>query len=120
MEIIDFEKKKTLKNGYKREYNTKKNFFCYTRDCLPKAYGLPKIYKQNTPFRIIVSSINTTLYPIAKFLRGIILDSFPPTISFTNNSFELFNAFSKISLPESDILVSMSFHYSPMYLSISP
>jgi len=39
---------------------------------LPKAYGLPKIHKENAPLRIIVSSINTALYPLAKFLNKIL------------------------------------------------
>ena len=29
---------------------------------LPRAYALPKIHKQDCPFRVIVSSINSPLY----------------------------------------------------------
>jgi len=43
---------------------------------LSKAYGLPKIHKKNVPFRIIVSSINSTLNLFADFLRKILHNSF--------------------------------------------
>jgi len=38
-------------------------------DCtLSKAYGLSKIHKENVSFRIIISSINFTLYSFANYL----------------------------------------------------
>jgi len=42
---------------------------------LSKAYGISKIHKENFPFRIIVSLINTTLYPLAFSLHKIIFNS---------------------------------------------
>jgi len=66
---------------------------CYNYDSsdslLPKAYGLPKLHKVNVPLRIIVSSINTTLYSLAKFLNKIISDNIPHTEYQAKNSFEL-------------------------------
>jgi len=59
---------------------------------LPKAYGLPKIHKKNTPLRITVSSINTTLYPFAKFFSKIISDNVPRSVNQIKNSYELYNA----------------------------
>jgi len=38
---------------------------------LSKAYGLPKIHKKNTPFRIIASLVNSTLHSFANFLQKI-------------------------------------------------
>jgi len=35
---------------------------------LSKAYGLLNIHKKNTPFRIIVSSVNSTLHSFKNFL----------------------------------------------------
>jgi len=73
---------------------------------LPKAYGLPKIHTENTPYRIIVSSVNTTLYPIAKYLNKIISDNIPSTEYQVRNSFELVDALSNKIIPESHILCS--------------
>jgi len=58
---------------------------------LPKAYALPKIHKEGVPFRIIVSSINTTLYSLAGFLQDIIFENIPPAMSIIKNSFEFHN-----------------------------
>jgi len=50
----------------------KEYYFMHSSDSiLPKAYGLPKIHKQNIPFRIIVSSINTVLYNLATHIHKI-------------------------------------------------
>jgi len=74
---------------------------------LPKAYGLPKLHKDNVPLRLIVSSINTSLYPIAKFLNKIISSSISYTDYQMKNSFELCVALSKINIPESYKLFSL-------------
>jgi len=39
---------------------------------LPRAYGLPKIHKQNCPLRIIVSSVNSPLHAFAAYLHNIL------------------------------------------------
>lgn len=50
----------------------------YTSDgILPRAYGVPKIHKDNYPFRIIVSSINSPLYEMALYLHEIIWKNIP-------------------------------------------
>ncbi|KYN24377.1 hypothetical protein ALC57_04014, partial [Trachymyrmex cornetzi] len=58
---------------------------------LPMAYALPKIlvYKQDCPFRIIVSSINSPLYSLAVFLHNIIIKTIPKADSHIDNSFKL-------------------------------
>jgi len=45
---------------------------------LPKAYSLPKIHKENAPLKIIVSSLNTALYPLSQYLNKIQIIFFPP------------------------------------------
>ncbi|EFN60764.1 hypothetical protein EAG_12834, partial [Camponotus floridanus] len=57
-----------------------------TDGVLPRAYGLPKIHKKNNPLRIIVSSKNTPLYGLAKFLHDIIYKSIPRPDSQIINS----------------------------------
>jgi len=77
-------------------------------DCaLPKAYGLPKIHKENIPFRIIVSSINTSLYPISNYLQKILNESLPPANCHIKNSFDLFNTLLGRKIPENQVLISL-------------
>jgi len=38
---------------------------------IPRAYGLPKIHKTVCPLRIIVSSVNSSLYNLAYYLYFI-------------------------------------------------
>jgi len=73
---------------------------------LPKAYGLPKVHKKNIPLRIIVSSINTTLYPFAKFLSKMISDNVPRSVNQIKNSYELCNVLSNMFIPDTHILAS--------------
>jgi len=66
---------KTLNNFLKRwldkEYIKKSDYFRLrsSDSLLPKAYGLPKIHKENMGFRIIISSINTAFHNIGTFLQ---------------------------------------------------
>jgi len=48
-----------------------------TDGLLPRAYGLPKIYKDRYPLRIIVSSLKSLFYELACFLHNIIKNSIP-------------------------------------------
>jgi len=68
---------------------------------LPKAYGLPKIHKKNTSFRIIVSSVNTILFLLAKYFNKIISNNISRT-QFQVKSFELCDALSNEIIPESE------------------
>ena len=56
---------------------------------LPRPYALPKVHKQDCPFRIIVSSMNSPLYSIAVFLHNIIIKTIPKAGSHIENSFKL-------------------------------
>ena len=97
------------KNWLQKDYIDKRKFHTLrASECpLPKAYGLPKIHKNNIPYRIIVSSIGTALYPIATFLHEIISESVPHSIGHVNNSFELYNSLTRKEIPESHILISL-------------
>jgi len=77
-------------------------------DCvLSKAYGLPKIHKENVPFRIIVSSINSTLNAFANYLKKILHNSLPLAKSHVKNSFWLFNTLIGKKIPEKHVLLSL-------------
>jgi len=73
----------------------------------PKAYGLPKIHKHNTPLRIIILSVNTALYSLASYLQNVISDSLENANSYIANSFDLYNLLLNKRVRETDILVSM-------------
>jgi len=60
-----------------------------TDGILPRAYGLPKIHKQGCPLRVIVSSLNSTLYKIAVFLHYVIYNNIQPPTSNIENSTQL-------------------------------
>ena len=60
-----------------------------TDGTLPRAYGLPKVHKEGCPLRIIVSSINTPLYSLAKFLQKLMYEAIPKAESYIENSFKL-------------------------------
>ncbi|XP_029664892.1 uncharacterized protein LOC115236523 [Formica exsecta] len=46
-----------------------------TNGNLPRCYGLPKIHKTGFPLRIIVSSLNSPLYNVSKFIHDILHNS---------------------------------------------
>jgi len=100
---------KLLKNWLHNEYISKQQYYkLHSSDSiLPKAYGLPKVHKNNIPFRIIVSSINTALYSLASFLQEIISNSLGKIKSHTANSFELYKSLSGKQVRESDLLISL-------------
>jgi len=82
-----------LKEWSQKGYISKQQYFKLrsSDSILPKAYGLPKVHKENTPFRIIVSSVNTALYSLASFLQDIISESLENSSKHTMNSFGLYN-----------------------------
>jgi len=64
----------------------------YHVDNLSRAYALPKMHKSNCPFRIIISSIDSSLYSLASFLRisfYIISEKSSKSFSKIENSFIL-------------------------------
>jgi len=108
---ISIEKKVNgmIKKWLDNEYITKKEMFQLrsSDSLLPKAYGLPKLHKANVPLRLIVSSVNTALYPVAKFLNRILSDSIPHSGYQVKNSFELCEALSNKNIPLSHTLFSL-------------
>ena len=54
----------------------------------PQMYGLPKIYKDGTPLRPIVSAIGSPTYRLAKKLAGILHPLAGRTDSYVKNSLE--------------------------------
>jgi len=88
--LNNFLKNWLQKKGYISKQQSYKLRF--SDSLLPKAYGHPKIRKESTPLRIIVSSINTALYSFASFLHKITSNSLEHASSHTTNSFDLYNS----------------------------
>jgi len=98
-----------LKIWLQKGYINKQQFYKLrsSDSLLPKAYGFPKIHKKNTPFRIIVSSVNTALYSLASFLHRIISDSLQHMNGHTTNSFKIYNSLSGKTIGDTDVLLSL-------------
>jgi len=98
-----------LKIWLQKGYINKQQFFKLrsSDSLLPKAYGLPKIHKNNIFLRIIVSSVNTALYSLASFLHKIIADSLEHTNDHTTNSFKIYNSLSGKIIRDTDVLLSL-------------
>jgi len=74
---------------------------------LPRAYGLPKIHKPDIPFRLIITSINSSFYSLAFFLQGIIKKHVPNTSNHLEYSFELTEKLKDIFISDNHILISL-------------
>jgi len=78
-----------------------------TDGILPRAYGLPKIHKKDCPLRIIISSINSSLYSLAAFLHDILYKNLPFPNSHIENSFALIKKLNNLYLDDYYDLISL-------------
>jgi hypothetical protein len=99
----------TLKRWFKKEYITKQQLYhLRTSDALlPKAYGLPKMHKEGYPLRVIVSSVNSPLYSIAKYIHKVLNNSLPLARSFIKSSFDLYDRLVNKKIDDNNILISL-------------
>ena len=106
---IESEINNLLKRFLNKEYISKQQYVTLRSSdkLLPKAYGVPKVHKETCPLRVIVSTINSPLFSIAKFVKKILTSSFPVTRSHTKNSFELYKSLSNFKINETDVLLSL-------------
>ena len=72
----------------------------------PQMYGLPKIHKEGTPLRPIVSTIGSPTYCLAKELTRILTPLVGNTSSNVKNSAEFSEMIRKMELDEKDRMVS--------------
>lgn len=74
--------------------------------CLSRAYGLLKVHKLEIPARIVVSTLNSSLYIFDKWL-SIFLKKHCITLKYSlNNSLQLKSKISDITIPSTHRLVS--------------
>ena len=72
----------------------------------PCIYGLPKIHKENTPLRPIVSAIDAPSYKLAKYLAKILQPKVEEAQSYVKNSQHFLQIIKDIRVNREDILVS--------------
>ena len=83
---------------------------------IPKFYGLPKVHKENTPLRPIVSSIGSVSYGVSKELARIIKPLVGSTEHHVNNSKEFIEEIKKMKLEEGECITS--YDVSALFTSI--
>ena len=83
---------------------------------IPKFYGLPKVHKENTPLRPIVSSIGSVSYGVAKEVARIIKPLVGATEYHVNNYMEFTKEIKKMKLEEGECLTS--YDVSALFTSI--
>jgi len=76
--------------------NTYKTLKCNGN--LPRCYGLPKVHKEGSPLRIVVSSVGTPLYDVARFLHEILSNSIKKPNSNIKDSWSCVTKINKITI----------------------
>jgi len=74
---------------------------------LPRAYGMPKVHKKDNSYRIIISSIDSPLHPLANFIHEIIKNNCPKAESHIDNSFQLVKKLNGSTLEKDVELISL-------------
>jgi len=77
-----------------------------TNGNLPRCYGLPKIHKRDVPLRIVMSSVGSPLYDVAKFLHNILNISIKKLISHVKDSWSFVSHIKEKSISLDEIMVS--------------
>jgi len=86
--------------------STYRSLIC-SDDCLPRAYGLPKIHKPGHQFRLIVSSLDSPFYSLASFLQKMISSGVQSATSCIENSFQLVERLRGVKLDNRHVLLSL-------------
>ena len=74
----------------------------------PRLYGLPKIYKLDTPLSPVVSAIGAQTYSLAHYLTGLFQPLIGNCTHHVKNSTEFVENLKFINLQTSDLLVSFT------------
>ena len=82
----------------------------------PKYYGLPKVHKEGTPLRPIVSSIGSATYETAKELSKILKPLVGRSIHHVKNNQEFLKSLQDITIEEDECM--MSFDVISLFTSI--
>ena len=72
-----------------------------------KAYALPKIHKPDLKWRLIVSTIGSPTYNLAKYLSNILKPVSGKTNAFVKNIWDLKDSIKNIIVPKTHSLISL-------------
>ncbi|XP_011858524.1 PREDICTED: uncharacterized protein LOC105556066, partial [Vollenhovia emeryi] len=73
----------------------------------PRCYGLPKIHKPGLPLRIIVSSVGSPLYNVARYLHNVLHKSIPNAQSFIKDSWSFVTSINNINIQPNELMISL-------------
>lgn len=78
-----------------------------TNGNLPRCYGLPKIHKTNFPLRIIVSSLGSPVYNVARYLHDILERSVKKPTSHIKDGWTFANNIKNHAISNNELLISL-------------
>jgi len=79
---------------------------CTNRN-LSRCYGLPKIHKNGSPLRVVISSVGSPLYNTARYLHVILSTSIKKPASNIKDSWFFANKINQTKIDPSDVLMSL-------------
>ena len=77
-----------------------------TASNIPKFCGLPKIHKPDVPLRLIVSSIGSPIYKLAKYINTLITPLIGVTPFYVRDSKHFINDIKTIQIQPNEVMVS--------------
>jgi len=86
--------------------NTCRGLRC-TSGNLPRCYGLPKVHKAGFPLRIVVSSIGSPLYNMAKYLHDMLVTSIKKPASFVRDSWSFVDSIKNKTIESHEVMLSL-------------
>jgi len=86
--------------------HTHRKLHC-TNGNLPRCYGLPKIHKDGFPLRIIVSTLGSPLYNVARFLHDMLCQSLKKLTSYIKDSWSFVRIIKHKKIYDDELLISL-------------
>jgi len=78
-----------------------------TNGNLPRCYGLPKVHKNGSPLRVVISSLGSPLYDIARYLHEILSTSIKKPASNIKDSWSFVTKINKTKIDPGELLMSL-------------
>jgi len=90
-----------------------------TNGNLPRCYGLAKVHKEGSSLRIVVSSMGSPLYDVARFLHEILSNSIKKPYSNIKDNWSFVTKINKTTIESHEVLISLdvTFYQHPKRIS---